>query len=381
MDVSPSSTAPHLKIWIPVAILCVVVGLYASPCRAGYPSRVDAYVNDFAELLGPAGRHEIREALRSYREQHDVHVVVVTLWSTDDYRTEASTFEQFATGLFNHWGIGDAEADNGIMLLLAHGDRNVRIEVGAGYGSRLDATMQDIVDRSLMPKFRSGSFEAGLVSGTNAILMQLNARDLRGPVESHKPSKTAKQAWLTWVRSLPLWLTSILGGAASLLSFLAVKRYLRLRPRRCPECSGKMVRLDESAEDDYLDAGQQSEEILGSVDYDIWHCSDCDEQTTEFYKNAFKSHEICSECFNRTVSVHRSTEQAATISRHGVDLETSSCFHCDHQSERRITTPRLMDLDSDSGSGGSSGFSPPSGGAGSFFGGGSSSGGGAGGSW
>ena len=74
------------------------------------------------------------------------------------------------------------------------------------------------------------------------------------------------------------------GGLASLLagisgtivavigSIVGVRRWRRYGRRRCPECDAWMTRLAETEDDALLAAGQQAEERVGSVDYDVWKC-------------------------------------------------------------------------------------------------------------
>src|SRR6185436_17897486 len=68
-------------------------------------------------------------------------------------------------------------------------------------------------------------------------------------------------------------LVGLLGAIpAGIGSIFGVRRWRRHRSRRCPECGTRMERLDESADDALLQEGQQAEERIGSVDYDVWKC-------------------------------------------------------------------------------------------------------------
>ena len=54
-------------------------------------------------------------------------IAVVIIPSLDGYPKE-----EYATKLFRDWGIGNKKTNNGILLLIAINDRQIRIEVGYG---------------------------------------------------------------------------------------------------------------------------------------------------------------------------------------------------------------------------------------------------------
>ena len=80
--------------------------------------------------------------------------------------------------------IGKKSTDNGLLLLWSTGDRRVRVEVGYGLEGVLpDGKVGAILDAYVMPKFRSGEFDEGLLAGVDALLSA--ARD--EPVELPSP--------------------------------------------------------------------------------------------------------------------------------------------------------------------------------------------------
>ncbi len=81
-----------------------------------------------------------------------VSVTVLTIDSFRAYTADDISFERFATRLFNHWGIGNADRNDGILLLVAKKDRKVRIELGKGYPSSYDARAKEIIDTVIVPR-------------------------------------------------------------------------------------------------------------------------------------------------------------------------------------------------------------------------------------
>ena len=137
---------------------------------ASFPAPTDDYINDFAGVLKPADAQSIRALLEGTRAQTGQEIVLVTVESISEYAGEGATIESFATALFDHWGIGKKETNNGVLILFANKDRRVRIELGAGYGSQYDAAMQQVVDGRMVPYFRDGDYSRGLYEGARGIV-------------------------------------------------------------------------------------------------------------------------------------------------------------------------------------------------------------------
>jgi uncharacterized protein len=97
-------------------------------------------------------------------------IVVVTLKSLQGY-----PIEEFGYRLGRHWEIGQKGRNNGAILLVAPNERKVRIEVGYGLEGQLtDAQSRSIIERDILPAFRRGDFQAGVLNGTSAMLRVLN---------------------------------------------------------------------------------------------------------------------------------------------------------------------------------------------------------------
>jgi uncharacterized protein len=72
------------------------------------------------------------------------------------------------------WGIGQKGKDDGVVFLVAPNDRKVRIEVGYGLEPVLtDALSSVILQTKVLPRFKAGQMEAGVVAGVEAVVQQL----------------------------------------------------------------------------------------------------------------------------------------------------------------------------------------------------------------
>ena len=173
----------------------VCVGLFTMvSANAAYPSFTDTRLNDFANVVRPEHAVAIRTELNQFRDTTGIEAVVVTINSVSDYGTGDATIESFATNLFNSWGVGNAERNDGAMLLVAVRDRKVRIEVGSGFGANLNAPTKRIIDNEIVPNFKRGDYSTGIVAG---------ARALRAELEQHKPAAEADANATTQVTPNP----------------------------------------------------------------------------------------------------------------------------------------------------------------------------------
>ncbi|MCB1368513.1 MAG: TPM domain-containing protein [Rhodobacteraceae bacterium] len=327
-----------------------------------YPANISTYVNDFADLIDPETEAHITDMLREVREQRGVEMTVVTIESRTDYGP-SDNLRDFATGLFNAWGVGDPTRNDGILILVARSDREMRIALGSGYPPAFDDRMQAVVDHTFLPWFREGDYAAGISAGT-AETIRRSALDYVD-TQTGTPLVGGRPDWLTLILSSIGGLVALgIGGAGVRLGH---RRWQRNRPPACQTCGRKMQRLDEAADDAHLSAGQQAEESLASVDYDVWHCPTDGATIVKSYPSFWRSRPLCPECSFHTMNRIRHTLRAATTSRSGMAEINFDCTHCGHHFSRTETIPMLS---SSSSSSSSSGFS-----------GGSSSGGGAGGSW
>ncbi len=143
-----------------------------SVCAADYPDYDELYVNDFAFLLSSEEEAEIRAKLVELREDHDIEFTVVSIDSMFSYAHNGQ-IEPFATGLFNHWGVGDATRNDGVMMLVAVNDRLMRIEVGSGYGSAKNTPMKNIIDTVITPQFKKDDYFKGINNGVDYVFHNL----------------------------------------------------------------------------------------------------------------------------------------------------------------------------------------------------------------
>jgi len=132
-----------------------------------YPERPQGYINDYARILGDTTALE--QKLDKFETDSTNEIAVVTINSLDDV-----SIEEYATTLFEKWGIGKEDVDNGVLLIVAVDDREVRIEVGYGLeGALPDVTAGTIIRNEITPNFSEGNYVRGVERGVEAVIQSI----------------------------------------------------------------------------------------------------------------------------------------------------------------------------------------------------------------
>ena len=157
-------------VWAKIGIvLFVLLGWVVVASAQDIPPRPDGPIYDGADLLSPSTEADLDRRLRDYNRETGHAIIVATVPSID-----GQPIEPYATRLFETWGIGGAERDTGLLLLIARDDRKMRIEVGYGLHPYFGGIMAGRVIRdTITPRFKQGNFDAGVTEGVDAILAHL----------------------------------------------------------------------------------------------------------------------------------------------------------------------------------------------------------------
>ena len=122
-------------------------------------------------VLGSALCAKVTAILDADEQLTTDEVAVLVVDTTGD-----ETIEHYATSTFNNWGIGKADKNNGVLLLVAVDDRALRIEVGTGLEQTLtDGEAEEIIYGTITPEFKAGDYRAGILAGLDAIRTHLQA--------------------------------------------------------------------------------------------------------------------------------------------------------------------------------------------------------------
>jgi uncharacterized protein len=123
------------------------------------------YVNDYANTLSYDTESRINAIMGELERKTTSQVAVLIMDTINPF-----DIETYAVKLFEQWGIGQKEKDNGVLLLIAIKDRALRIEVGYGLeGAIPDAMAKIIIEDYIVPSFKKGDFDTGVLKGAVGI--------------------------------------------------------------------------------------------------------------------------------------------------------------------------------------------------------------------
>lgn len=143
----------------------------ALPLQAFEVPRLTGHVVDTGDMLSPTAERQISEALSRLRDsKNGAHIAVLTVPNL-----AGTTIEQASIQVTDDWKLGDLQQDNGILLMVSRDDRKIRIEVGQGLEGNLpDAYAKRIIAEAMMPFFRSGDVDQGILVGAFQIAQKTN---------------------------------------------------------------------------------------------------------------------------------------------------------------------------------------------------------------
>lgn len=128
--------------------------------------RPSGWIVDRANLLSPEQELRLNERLTKLERDTGVELAIVTLSDTD-----GRTPKQYSTALFNHWGIGKRERNNGLLFLVVMGQRRMEVEVGDGLRQVIpDSWVPQMLTASVVPAFRGGREGMGIQIGVNELI-------------------------------------------------------------------------------------------------------------------------------------------------------------------------------------------------------------------
>ncbi len=162
--------------WLLAVMLIIAAPAYAAqnPLNAGrppFPALTGPVVDD-AHLLPQGVFERLSQKLAAYARTTGTQLVVVTLPTLNGFPIDLYGYQ-----LGRHWGIGQKGKNNGVLLLVDVGEKQVRIDVGYGLeGTLTDAQSFLIIHDVIAPLFKKGQYANGVEAGAEAILAVLGKR-------------------------------------------------------------------------------------------------------------------------------------------------------------------------------------------------------------
>ena len=157
-----------LRIKLVLLFLCCGLQAFAQFEIPEKPAE-ETSVYDYVSLLNAVEKSNLEQKLIRYADSTSTQIVVAIISST-----EGENINFLGANWAQKWGIGQADKDNGILILLARDDRRIGINTGYGVEEFLtDAFSKRIIDNVIIPEFRNGDYYGGLDKGADAIFAVL----------------------------------------------------------------------------------------------------------------------------------------------------------------------------------------------------------------
>lgn len=163
------------------ALLFIVTGF--SALAQDFPAKPTKLVNDYTNTLSAAQLAQLEQKLVAFDDSSSTQIAIAVLKSVGDYDINEYTLE-----LGRKWGVGQAGKNNGIMIVVAVGDRKISIQTGYGLEGVLpDIYAKRIIENEIKPHFKSGDYFSGLNAGTDAII-----KYTKGEYKNDRPAAKGK---------------------------------------------------------------------------------------------------------------------------------------------------------------------------------------------
>jgi uncharacterized protein len=134
-------------------------------------------VNDDANIIPAETWQRLEGKLADFEQRTTNQIAVLTVESL-----EGDPIEDFSLRVAEAWKLGQAEKDNGALLVVSEADRRMRIEVGYGLEPVLTDLETSLIQRDVMvPAFRQGDYGGGIEAGVDAMIAAIQGEEVASP--------------------------------------------------------------------------------------------------------------------------------------------------------------------------------------------------------
>jgi uncharacterized protein len=197
-------------------------------------------ITDLANVIDAGTESQLDQRLDQLEQKTSHEVAVVTVASLD-----GAPVEDYAVRLFKEWGIGQAKQDNGVLVLVAPNEREMRIEVGYGLEGILpDGLAGEIIRDTFIPAFRDNDYNRGIRDGVLRVADIVEKQQVLTPEELARFNEGGGEGLPEWAlvpflsifvaigfgmigaglrtkTAFPLLFGSLFGGMPMLMSLIA----------------------------------------------------------------------------------------------------------------------------------------------------------------
>ncbi len=154
-------------LWVILLSLMLGLGWFAQAASPLPASPTPYYVRDDAKWLSPGVFDALDAKLKAFERETSSQIVVAIFPKIP----EGEELFDFSQRLFERWKPGQADKDNGAILLIFADDRKMRIHTGFGMEGVLpDARSKQIIADVVAPQLREGNREGAINAGVDAMI-------------------------------------------------------------------------------------------------------------------------------------------------------------------------------------------------------------------
>jgi uncharacterized protein len=215
-DARESNGTALRRVGVLAVVLAIALGAATASAQPP-PPLLTAPVNDFANVIDPAAEQQLDALIRQLRNATTDVLIVATVQTFKPW----ADLPSYAVKMFENGGkgIGQKGKDNGVLIVLAVDDRQVRVEVGYDIeGFVTDGFAGEVSREVMVPFFRSGDYGRGLLAGATRIAQRIaEGRNVDlglAPVPQRQSRRNTgvRIPGSTWIILLIIFLNLMRGG-------------------------------------------------------------------------------------------------------------------------------------------------------------------------
>lgn len=144
----------------------LMLGFFVLPAFSLDVPKLETPIMDKADVINSSDERDLNQKLTNLSNETGIQVAVLTIPSLD-----GEALESYSMKVVEDWKLGQKGVDNGVLLLVSIGDRELRIETGYGVEGDLTDTKCGLIIRNVItPHFQDGDYSKGIVQGVTAIV-------------------------------------------------------------------------------------------------------------------------------------------------------------------------------------------------------------------
>ena len=149
------------------SLLCILIfSFFVIPAFSLDVPKLETPIMDKADVINSSDEYALNQKLTNLSNETGIQVAVLTIPSL-----EGEALESYSMKVVEDWKLGQKGVDNGVLLLVSIGDRDLRIETGYGVEGDLTDTKCGLIIRNVItPFFKDGDYSQGIMQGVTAIV-------------------------------------------------------------------------------------------------------------------------------------------------------------------------------------------------------------------